>query len=391
MIIHQTLYDLFPPASIDLNLISPLTVNEFIQRILVPEVGVRLIMEDQGLQGKDGMETAVCILRESANYGVAMFPEDGGEWGLGGGESGNGQRGRRGEADEEVGVADRIVMERARRRRKELEQEEAEAERRMEMETGELEVMSDVETVDGKQTKPILRWRKGPDPSEKAKGKTREVDPPLVVVSRPKPRRLGKTSSNTSVLTGGKYSDITPSGSQMFCEEETNIDGPGARIMAQLGPRPKRKPSERYSPTVTDTEQQTDTESAPRKMTKLTRVISSGSTVLNLCSSSDDDAKSIDGTTRGMERRTRRKRAVLATNRPAPGSVPEAEDSGTDPVIADMPVAKRIQRPVEYEDPLEETPRPLGRSYLPPATESQFLPLLAAQKRRGARSQTASE
>ncbi|KAF8222951.1 hypothetical protein L208DRAFT_1412661 [Tricholoma matsutake] len=39
---------------------------------------VRLIMEDQSLEGEEEMETAVRIMRESANYGVAMFPEGGG-------------------------------------------------------------------------------------------------------------------------------------------------------------------------------------------------------------------------------------------------------------------------------------------------------------------------
>ncbi|KAJ7169182.1 RTC4-like domain-containing protein, partial [Mycena crocata] len=122
VIIHQTLYDMFPLSSIDPDLVDPLTPNEFIQRIFVPEVGMRLVMEDMflNLEDRSHKRRAVATLRESASYGVAMFPEDGGEWA---GASGKKQNG----ADEEVmGVADLMVMERARKRRKELEIEERE-------------------------------------------------------------------------------------------------------------------------------------------------------------------------------------------------------------------------------------------------------------------------
>ncbi|KAJ6593384.1 RTC4-like domain-containing protein, partial [Mycena capillaripes] len=81
VIIHQTLYDMFPLTTIDPYLVDPLTPNEFIQRILVPEVGMRLVMEDMDLDPdvKSDKKQAVAILRESASYGVAMFPEDGGD------------------------------------------------------------------------------------------------------------------------------------------------------------------------------------------------------------------------------------------------------------------------------------------------------------------------
>ncbi|KAF8132224.1 RTC4-like domain-containing protein, partial [Mycena galopus ATCC 62051] len=83
VIIHQTLYDMFPLTAIDPHLVDPLTPNEFIQRILVPEVGMRLVMEDMGLDLDDRADKqhAVAVLQESASYGVAMFPEDGGEGG----------------------------------------------------------------------------------------------------------------------------------------------------------------------------------------------------------------------------------------------------------------------------------------------------------------------
>ena len=118
VIIHQTLFDMFPPASFDPARILPLTPNEFISRILVPEVALSLIMEDRDLEGDDGMQQALIVLRESSTYGVAMFPEDGGE-----GSTGKKRR------DDAMWVGDKIVMERARKRRKELEEEEEQEER----------------------------------------------------------------------------------------------------------------------------------------------------------------------------------------------------------------------------------------------------------------------
>ncbi|KAF8912384.1 RTC4-like domain-containing protein, partial [Mucidula mucida] len=71
VIIQHTLFDMFPPATINLNDIKPLNANEFMQRILVPEVAKSLIMEDQNV----APAKAIKILRESTTYGVAMFPE----------------------------------------------------------------------------------------------------------------------------------------------------------------------------------------------------------------------------------------------------------------------------------------------------------------------------
>ncbi|KAI6101201.1 RTC4-like domain-containing protein [Pisolithus sp. B1] len=110
VIIHQTLFNLFPPSSFDSSLIKPLTPSEFIQRVLVPETAARLIAQDLGVD----MDYAIVTLHESARYGVAMFPDT------------VGCDGKRVAVDEddEMGVADQIVMERARARRKELEEEE---------------------------------------------------------------------------------------------------------------------------------------------------------------------------------------------------------------------------------------------------------------------------
>ncbi|THU77601.1 hypothetical protein K435DRAFT_812308 [Dendrothele bispora CBS 962.96] len=53
----------------------PFVFNTFMERILVPEVGKLLIMEDKGLEGSGGAVEAVSIMRQSSRYGVAMFPE----------------------------------------------------------------------------------------------------------------------------------------------------------------------------------------------------------------------------------------------------------------------------------------------------------------------------
>lgn len=100
MILHQTLYNMFPPSSFDARSIAPLTPQDFIQRILVPEAALALIMEDTG---QDRIQ-AVRTMRESAGYGVAMFPDTSEDPGVGAGED--------------------IVLERARVRRRELYDEE---------------------------------------------------------------------------------------------------------------------------------------------------------------------------------------------------------------------------------------------------------------------------
>lgn len=98
VIIAQTLYDLFPPESIDADCVSPLNPLEFIQRILVPEAATELIREDMRYAVKD---EALETLRESSKFGTTMFPD----------------------LDARGGIGDRIVRSRARARRKQAEEE----------------------------------------------------------------------------------------------------------------------------------------------------------------------------------------------------------------------------------------------------------------------------
>ncbi|KAI0685902.1 RTC4-like domain-containing protein [Cytidiella melzeri] len=99
LLLSQTLYDLFPPLDFAPNSTLPLTPAEFVQRILLPETALSLIMEDMHQTRKE----AIATMRESAQYGVAMFPDDNVE-GTFAGES--------------------IVKKRAAARRKQLEMEE---------------------------------------------------------------------------------------------------------------------------------------------------------------------------------------------------------------------------------------------------------------------------
>ncbi|THH00643.1 hypothetical protein EW026_g1928 [Hermanssonia centrifuga] len=126
VIISQTIYNLFPPSEFPPHSTLPLTPTEFIQRILVPEAAVSLVIQDM----QQTRAQAIATLRESAQYGVAMFPDDHTE-----GTSGS------------TNAGEQIVRERAAVRRRELEKEEREEEEIWGMFS---EPMSE---VDGQQSK----------------------------------------------------------------------------------------------------------------------------------------------------------------------------------------------------------------------------------------------
>lgn len=70
---------MFPDDAVDPEMVKPLTLRDFIGRILVPEVGMRLIMQDMGLEDDNPVskQKAIGVLRASAKYGVSMFEDDG--------------------------------------------------------------------------------------------------------------------------------------------------------------------------------------------------------------------------------------------------------------------------------------------------------------------------
>ncbi|ESK87391.1 proteophosphoglycan ppg4 [Moniliophthora roreri MCA 2997] len=174
VIIHHALYELFPPSSIEPHLVAPLDPKEFIQRVLVPEVGVRLIMEDKKLIGGAGAREAVQILRDSSKYGVAMFPEDGGEWD-------DSSRGRKQKENGQSGLnaADAMVREKARKRRIEIAEEDR-------IEEKELEMAKEAEKY-SRQSE-----AKADDPTVTTK-KASRPEP------RPRPKAIRKNSSTVAV------------------------------------------------------------------------------------------------------------------------------------------------------------------------------------------------
>lgn len=99
MILSQTLYDMFPPLNFPANSTLPLTPADFVQRVLLPEAALSLIMEDM----HETRQSAIATMRASAQYGVAMFPDDN---------------------TDEAFAGETVVQKRAEARRKQLERED---------------------------------------------------------------------------------------------------------------------------------------------------------------------------------------------------------------------------------------------------------------------------
>lgn len=323
-------------------------------------------MEDKKLVGTEGIEFAVQILRDSASYGVSMFPEDGGEWG--GGEGGRGS----GEDGEELGVADLIVRERARKRRKELEAED-------EKEEEELRLLEESEKKKQKALK-----KKEKEKARKGKGKETEPPPTPPPESRPRPRPLGKGSSSASVFThemdGLRSSQATPA-----LDEATDIEFDDTFRF-----NPKR--SLRPSPTVSDFCTRTDDESSTRRVTR--SVSRSVSVDVDLCSSSDDTSHS-EAAQKTQPRKPNRKHNYISPRPNARNSRYGGIDS--DPVVVDStpsspttPAARRSNYKRQADVDLENTPMPSSRPrFSPPSPQGQsgakVYPLQMAKERKKAR------
>ena len=103
VVIHQTLFTIFPPKVMAeaQKRFAPLAAQMFTNAVLVPEAALLLIMDDKKLE----RPAALKMMRASSRYGALMFPDD---------------------EDNEDGVGDALMRERARKRRIEIEQEERE-------------------------------------------------------------------------------------------------------------------------------------------------------------------------------------------------------------------------------------------------------------------------
>ncbi|CAK5282348.1 unnamed protein product [Mycena citricolor] len=221
MIINQTLYNSFPLDSINPDLVLPLTPRDFMQRILIPEVGMRLVIEDMNMDVDDADDraTAVQVLRDSASYGVAMFPEDGGEWG----KSSMSQV-----VDEnDLGVADLMLLERARRRRKELEVEEREEEEMMHQDTIR-------ETSD---SKPKAKTRAKRKTEKENSDELVTIDEESPLQARPRPKALHK--KRAAVLAS---SDMETDSSRGTIEDDDTLPFT-SRSEAEPTPKPSRRPT----------------------------------------------------------------------------------------------------------------------------------------------------
>ena len=396
VIIHQTLYNLFPPSELDSDLVSPLTSNEFIQRILVPEVAVRLIKEDQNLEGDVGTNEALQILRESSAYGVAMFPEDSGE-SAGVGPS-RGSRGQR--REDEMGAGDLIVMERARKRRKELEEEH---------EHEEEEEGRDRRRIESRGR----RTRKG-----KAKETIQEEDSGSDVVfvpkktkPKPRPRPINKSSSSGDVLANADMEDEV-----VVSEREAKIPKRKTRNATLMDngdvkpQRPKRPTAKEFpfdsatdstdidssrpryrslsaSETGNQSVRASPTSSPPLALKKRpqTRTARGSSSEVNLYSTSGSEGDRSDAS------RTRRGRKIKKVESFMDIAVDSLEIKDDNDIYDDRyiktPVAKRDQqRTMKITD--DDTPKPArSPSRVPPAVpaaseSSMMKPLELARHRR---------
>ncbi|KAJ6497554.1 RTC4-like domain-containing protein [Mycena sanguinolenta] len=257
VIIHQTLYDMFPLDTIDPELVNPLTPNEFIQRILVPEVGMRLVMEDMDLTLDDQSDKrrAVAVLRESASYGVAMFPEDGPESGGVSGKKHNGDN------EEAMGLAEQIVMERARKRRKELEIEEKEEDELWRLQEEEAEEARKREKAEiAKQKRRAAR---------QASKKAAEAD--LVGVEatpaplRPRPRPVPKNKPVVTVVDSASDMDTGSSSHSGLFKSNSGIDSISSGV-EELVPTPKARPRRTDNPPLDDAKLSDSDSDFPRQL-----------------------------------------------------------------------------------------------------------------------------
>ena len=265
LIIHQTIYQLFPPDTIDPSSTTPLTPGDFIQRILVPEAAAHLIMEDL----RSTYPSAIKTLRESVEYGVAMFPDTGGD------------------NEEGMKAADDVVKERARARRKQLLEEEMEVRERdsseMEVELEVLRPSTPLKLVTPKKSRPkqaksrtrfITPASEGEEDLEMFDSRelhTLTRQPPVAKPRKPTSgyRSDASNASNSSLASRASTRSMTKKQTPKVDARTTQTSGPPPPLPAsQL---PKRQESASSYRTRTPSDRSSDVEIISDTSTRSTR------------------------------------------------------------------------------------------------------------------------
>ena len=211
VILHQTIYDLFPPATFEADSTLPLVSGDFIRQVLIPEAALSLIMEDMSLNRHASLK----ILRESAEYGVAMFPDEGG-----------------------TNVGENIVKQRAKNRRKEIGDDDTSALEDDRMSESGMSAAGSSSKAKGKRRgRPPKKPQPVPDSSEgegAVSSRSRSRKPPSSSYVRPK-AKLKKTASQGDVQDVIMISDSAESVGALSQPPPSQVPRP----------RPTRKPKGR--------------------------------------------------------------------------------------------------------------------------------------------------
>lgn len=356
VIIYQTLYNMFPPTEIDPVLISPLTPTEFIQRILVPEVALHLIMEDQNLENdEDGMKEALEILRDSSSYGVAMFPEDRGEWGQ-----------NKGRDMEKMGEADLIVMERARKRRKELKAEEEREEEEQKLRDAQARKLKEEEEARAEAEKAKDR-KSQRGRTERPPSVPRE---PQVLAERPRPRPVPIKKSKATMS-----SSSTPASEDE--KQDSNARWTRSRSRSIVSDDSGMEKEYRYRPSSEERRRSPSaSESCPKESNGRGMLSRAPSRVMARLSIAPDDPSS-DSSIRALVNGEGRTSSQDTRN-----TMNVASDDSEVEFVGDVktPIPNRARRSYVVEDDDADTPKP-SHSLKPSVSGAQLPPLLRARMR----------
>ena len=221
MIIYQTLYRMFPLDSVDLAKIAPVPATDFMHRVLVPEAGVALVQEDMDIDA----ETALQIVKDSSSYGLQMFPvldKD----------------------DDESGVADNMLRERARARRKEIEGEDDLDLGDMDKPFGKARKAAGSKATGGKRRKDV-------DPSfqgvKDARKRSNKAESALSDVEK---EEWGTTTRSMRSRKGEKPSAISRSATGLLAASTGVSTSSFVSVTAQTPKRPRPRPAYSAQPSA---------------------------------------------------------------------------------------------------------------------------------------------